>query len=125
MTDSHLSDLRFDTLELHDTLRAGIADAGFVCATPIQADTLPLALKGHDVAGQAQTGTGKTAAFLIAAIQRVLTRQLESEEDKVTAAQDLHSCSDARTGHPDQHRCRGSGQTYRTENRPRVRGYRL
>ena len=78
MTDSHLSDLRFDTLELHDSVRAGIADAGFEFATPIQADTLPLALKGHDVAGQAQTGTGKTAAFLIAAIQRVLTRETES-----------------------------------------------
>jgi len=80
MTDSHLSDLRFDTLELHDTLRKGIADAGFVFATPIQADTLPLALKGHDVAGQAQTGTGKTAAFLIAAIQRVLTSSASESE---------------------------------------------
>ena len=82
MTDSHLSDLRFDTLELHDALRAGIADAGFECATPIQADTLPLALAGRDVAGQAQTGTGKTAAFLIAAIQRVLTAATEPAEDK-------------------------------------------
>jgi ATP-dependent RNA helicase RhlB len=81
MTDSHLSDLRFDTLELHNSVRAGIADAGFEYATPIQADTLPLALKGHDVAGQAQTGTGKTAAFLIAAIQRVLTRQAETPDD--------------------------------------------
>jgi len=83
MTDSHLSDLRLDTLELHDTLRAGIADAGFEYATPIQADTLPIALQGHDVAGQAQTGTGKTAAFLIAAMQCVLTRQAESgNEDR-------------------------------------------
>ena len=74
MTDSHLSDLRFDDLELQDSLRAGIADAGFECATPIQANTLPIALAGRDVAGQAQTGTGKTAAFLIAAIQLVLTK---------------------------------------------------
>ena len=78
MTDSHLSELRFDTLDLHDTVRAGIADAGFELCTPIQADTLPIALKGHDVAGQAQTGTGKTAAFLIAAIQRVLTYPSEA-----------------------------------------------
>jgi len=82
MTDSHLSDLRFDTLELHDSLRAGIADAGFECATPIQADTLPLALRGRDVAGQAQTGTGKTAAFLIAAIQRVLTSSPAAGDDR-------------------------------------------
>lgn len=103
MTDNHLSDLRFDTLELHDTLRAGIADAGFEYATPIQADTLPLALEGHDVAGQAQTGTGKTAAFLIAAIQRVLTRQAEpGGRQSATAAEDFYSCSHTRTCDPDQ-----------------------
>jgi ATP-dependent RNA helicase RhlB len=78
MTDSHLTDLRLDTLDLHDSLRKGIAGAGFEYATPIQADTLPIALQGRDVAGQAQTGTGKTAAFLIAAMQNVLNRQAES-----------------------------------------------
>jgi len=72
MTDSHLSELRFDSLDLHDSLRRGIADAGFEFCTPIQASTLPIALDGKDVAGQAQTGTGKTAAFLIAAYQRIL-----------------------------------------------------
>jgi ATP-dependent RNA helicase RhlB len=50
----------------------GIRDAGFVTATPIQEAALPLALKGKDVAGQSQTGTGKTAAFLIAAFTRCL-----------------------------------------------------
>ena len=73
MTDSHLSELRFDRLELHENLRAGIRDAGFEFCTPIQASSLPIALDGRDVAGQAQTGTGKTAAFLIAAFQRILT----------------------------------------------------
>jgi ATP-dependent RNA helicase RhlB len=82
MTDSHLSELSFDSLDLHDSVRAGIADAGFEYATPIQASTLPIALKGGDVAGQAQTGTGKTAAFLIAAYQQVLTRSsAESADD--------------------------------------------
>jgi ATP-dependent RNA helicase RhlB len=52
----------------------GIREAGFVTCTPIQAQTLPLALAGHDVAGQAQTGTGKTAAFLVALYQALLTR---------------------------------------------------
>ncbi|MDH4046973.1 MAG: DEAD/DEAH box helicase [Gammaproteobacteria bacterium] len=74
MTDNHLSDLRFDTLNLHESLRAGIRDAGFEFCTPIQASTLPIALEQKDVAGQAQTGTGKTAAFLIAAYQRLLTK---------------------------------------------------
>jgi ATP-dependent RNA helicase RhlB len=53
---------------------AGIKQAGFVDCTPIQAQTLPLALAGRDVAGQAQTGTGKTAAFLVALYQNLLTR---------------------------------------------------
>ena len=74
MTDSHLSDLRFSSLDLETSLRQGIANAGFEFCTPIQASTLPIALDGRDVAGQAQTGTGKTAAFLIAAYQRVLTQ---------------------------------------------------
>jgi ATP-dependent RNA helicase RhlB len=52
----------------------GIAAAGFNHCTPIQAQALPIALAGRDVAGQAQTGTGKTAAFLIALYQALLTR---------------------------------------------------
>jgi ATP-dependent RNA helicase RhlB len=51
----------------------GIEAAGFSQCTPIQAETLPLALAGKDVAGQAQTGTGKTAAFLIALFNHLLT----------------------------------------------------
>jgi len=73
MSDNHLSDLRFDDLPLHESVRAGISEAGFEFCTPIQASTLPIALKSADVAGQAQTGTGKTAAFLIAAFQKMLS----------------------------------------------------
>jgi ATP-dependent RNA helicase RhlB len=56
----------------------GIVDAGFSYCTPIQAQTLPLALHGRDVAGQAQTGTGKTAAFLVALFQSLLSRPAPS-----------------------------------------------
>jgi ATP-dependent RNA helicase RhlB len=69
--DQHLSDLRFADLPLSAGLQRGIADAGFVNCTPIQSKTLPLALEGQDVAGQAQTGTGKTAAFLLAMFHRL------------------------------------------------------
>jgi ATP-dependent RNA helicase RhlB len=62
-------------LPLDERIQAGIRDAGFEFCTPIQASTLPVALEGHDVAGQAQTGTGKTAAFLIAAFQRLLNAE--------------------------------------------------
>src|SRR4029077_7540285 len=66
MSDNHLTDVSFTNLHLPDALARGIADAGFERCTPIQAQTLPRALAGMDVAGQAQTGTGKTAAFLVA-----------------------------------------------------------
>jgi ATP-dependent RNA helicase RhlB len=77
MSQAHLSDLRFDSLPLHENVLAGIREAGFEFCTPIQASTLPIALKQQDVAGQAQTGTGKTAAFLIAAFERLLTHPVE------------------------------------------------
>jgi len=82
MSQDHLSDLRFDSLPIHESILAGIRDAGFEFCTPIQADTLPIALQGHDVAGQAQTGTGKTAAFLIAAYQRLLTKERDPEQKR-------------------------------------------
>ena len=88
MTQSHLSDLRFDTLALHESVKAGIRDAGFEFCTPIQASTLPIALEGRDVAGQAQTGTGKTAAFLIAAYERILTSAGEKAQAEAPEAGD-------------------------------------
>src|SRR5437660_6568202 len=68
-----MSPLDFISLDLPEQVLQGIRDAGFVVTTPIQEGTLPLALRGKDVAGQSQTGTGKTAAFLIAAFTRCLT----------------------------------------------------
>ena len=50
MADNHLSDLRFDALSLHESMQAGIRDAGFEFCTPIQASTLPIALQSKDVA---------------------------------------------------------------------------
>ncbi len=67
----HLTDIRFDSFGLSEPILAGVKDAGFEYCTPIQAATLPPALQGKDVAGQAQTGTGKTAAFLLAALHHL------------------------------------------------------
>jgi ATP-dependent RNA helicase RhlB len=72
MADSHLTEQSFTALHLPEELARGLADAGFERCTPIQAQTLPLALAGLDVAGQAQTGTGKTAAYLLALYARLL-----------------------------------------------------
>ena len=70
--ESHLTELEFTALDIPPNLLQGISDAGFTHCTPIQSQTLPIALAGSDVAGQAQTGTGKTAAFLIALYSRLL-----------------------------------------------------
>src|SRR3990172_3451870 len=64
--------MNFSDLDLPEPVRRGIEAAGFTSCTPIQEAALPLALKGKDLAGQSQTGTGKTAAFLIAAFTHCL-----------------------------------------------------
>lgn len=79
-----LSNISFSSLNLPEELARGIADAGFERCTPIQAGTLPLALAGIDVAGQAQTGTGKTAAFLVAMFAKLL-REPASPSKPVSA----------------------------------------
>jgi ATP-dependent RNA helicase RhlB len=66
---------RFTSFALPEPVAQGIAAAGFTHCTPIQEKVLPLSLAGRDVAGQAQTGTGKTAAFLITIFTRLLARE--------------------------------------------------
>jgi len=72
-----LSEIEFSSLDLFPSVRAGLERAGFTHCTPIQALTLPSALQGKDVAGQAQTGTGKTAAFLLVIFQRLLAKSTD------------------------------------------------
>ncbi|MGR3913223.1 MAG: DEAD/DEAH box helicase [Gammaproteobacteria bacterium] len=73
MSKTHLTEQRFSEFTLEEPLQRGLQDAGFVQCTPIQAACLPAALEGRDVAGQAQTGTGKTVAFLLACCHYLLT----------------------------------------------------
>lgn len=79
MSDKHLTNTRFDSFPFSQALIDGTRDAGFEYCTPIQAATLPLALDGRDVAGQAQTGTGKTAAFLLAILHRLDQEPVDSQ----------------------------------------------
>ncbi len=65
--------MRFEELQLPEKVLRGIRAAGFTECTPVQSLTLPAALSGRDIAAQAQTGTGKTAAFLIAVFSRMLS----------------------------------------------------
>ena len=80
MTEKHLTDQKFKDLNLVDTLKSGLEDAQFEFCTPIQAQSLPIALEGQDVAGQAQTGTGKTVAFLLACCNYLLTHPAAEEK---------------------------------------------
>ncbi len=80
MSDHHLTDKSFAALGLPESLLKGTHEAGFEFCTPIQAEALPLALAGQDVAGQAQTGTGKTAAFLLAAFTHLLAHPAENRK---------------------------------------------
>ena len=72
MEKNHLTNTRFSEFPLTESLQESLEDNGFEYCTPIQAATLPFALKGMDVAGQAQTGTGKTAAFLLATLHYLM-----------------------------------------------------
>ena len=67
-----LTETRFDDFDLHPDIIAGLDDSGFRACTPIQAQSLPVSLTGKDIAGQAQTGTGKTAAFLVTVFAKLV-----------------------------------------------------
>ena len=71
--------MKFTELDLPSELMSGIDKIGFVDLTPVQEESIPLALQGRDVAAQAQTGTGKTAAFLIALFTRLQKNKPESK----------------------------------------------
>ena len=82
MKDNHLTKIKFSSLNIDPLIIKGINDLNFKFCTPIQSESLPIALQGKDVAGQAQTGTGKTAAFLISAIQRIIENDSSGKEKK-------------------------------------------
>ena len=105
MSDAHLSQLTFDSLNIPESVKRGIAELGFTRATPIQAQTLPIALAGRDVAGQAQTGTGKTAAFLVALFNRLLSDPSDAANRPRQRAARHRRRADARAGRSNPLRC--------------------
>jgi ATP-dependent RNA helicase RhlE len=64
--------MEFTQFNLHPLVAAGVTAAGYVEPTPIQAQAIPLIMQGHDVMGLAQTGTGKTAAFALPILHRLM-----------------------------------------------------
>src|SRR5207237_2043711 len=90
----------FPSLKLHPTLLAGVKELGFSQPTPIQADAIPPALAGRDVLACAMTGSGKTAAFLLPILHRLIdkprrtTRALVLTPTRELAAQILEDLND-------------------------------
>jgi len=78
----HLTETRFKDFDLNPDLLKGINEAGFEFCTPIQAQSIPIALTGKDVAGEAQTGTGKTAAFMVACMNQLITKPSHEHRQK-------------------------------------------
>jgi ATP-dependent RNA helicase RhlB len=72
----YINKMEFKELNLQSELQNGIADAGYLTCTPVQEQVLANAFGGHDLYVQSQTGTGKTAAFLIVIFQRLLSEPL-------------------------------------------------
>ena len=82
---THLTEQRFSDFPIHEKVLSALDSKGFEFCTPIQAQTLPITLNGNDIAGQAQTGTGKTMAFLIATFHHLLTRDLQTQKNQPRA----------------------------------------
>lgn len=76
MSKTHLTELTFNDFPLHSKVLKALDEKGYHQCTPIQAQTFPLTTKGQDVAGQAQTGTGKTLSFLVSTFNYLLTEEL-------------------------------------------------
>ena len=70
--DSAAKESSFEDLPLHSKLQKGVREIGYRVPTPIQKGTIPTAVSGRDIIGTAQTGTGKTAAFLLPVLERLL-----------------------------------------------------
>ena len=78
-TDPLFSDLTFNDVDLPDELLAAVEDLGFERLTRVQAEVLPLSLQGRDIVAQAQTGSGKTAAYLLTLFARMMRQERQSE----------------------------------------------
>ncbi len=74
--------MKFDSLELDDRLQRAVTAAGYTETTPVQEAAIPPALEGRDVIGAAQTGTGKTAAFVLPILQKLLTTPAKGKKTR-------------------------------------------
>ena len=101
----------FSNLQLAPALARAVAEMGYESMTPIQAQAIPVVLTGQDVMGAAQTGTGKTAAFSLPLLQRLL----KHENASTSPARHRHQRGNQRHGH--DHRWHEHGNQRHSHNR--------
>ena len=77
--------MRFEDLELEPEVLDGLDAMNFIEATPIQEETIPVVLEGRDIIACAQTGTGKTAAYILPLLNLIMKHKFERDEDAVRA----------------------------------------
>jgi len=94
--------MNFDSFDLHPQIAAGVQALGYSTPTPIQRRAIPPVLQGQDVLGLAQTGTGKTAAFVLPILQRLVKNTPRLHPSPRRRA-------DARVERPDPHHLRNAG----------------
>ena len=85
-----MESVRFEDLQLDDRILRAVADMGFEEASPIQAKSIPVQLEGVDMIGQAQTGTGKTAAFRIPLLQKIDPKNKKLQAVALCPTRDWH-----------------------------------
>ena len=86
MTKTHLTETKFSDFSIHENVLKALDNAGYANCTPIQAMCMPLIEKGADIAGQAQTGTGKTIAFLTATFNKLLNVESKGQPRAIILA---------------------------------------
>src|SRR5690606_19563355 len=73
--DTYVPTNTFSDFNIDNRIKQNLADKGYVTPSPIQDQTIPLALEGNDIIGIANTGTGKTAAFAVPILHKLITEQ--------------------------------------------------
>ena len=112
MATTMIGRMPFASLHLHADLLKGIRELGFARPTPIQAEAIPPALTGRDLLACAQTGSGKTAAFLLPILHRLIdkprrtTRALVLTPTRELAAQIVEDLNEPGGPHAADRRCR-------------------
>lgn len=106
-------EITFAELGLNEQILAGVATLGFNAPTPVQAAAIPAVLAGKDVVASAQTGTGKTAAFMLPTLQRIAVekpREAEKPDAKEPNADAGRNAADKRTATAERSAKRGSAK---------------